>query len=135
MVPILYKVDSGASCTTINKKRLSALGYDDAWIKTVRLLEGDQRPLVASGVSLDDCYEVVLPEIRIGDWVGHNWIFVTCLNNKVEFNNLLGTDSMRFFNWIFDYGRGVCKFSLIPGKRRLLFNSQEQSIHSIDDVD
>jgi hypothetical protein len=96
---------------------------------------GPATTLVASGVPLDDCYEIVLPQIRIGDWVGHNWIFITCLSTKVEFNNLLGTDSMRFFNWIFDYGRGICKFSLIPGKRRLLFNSQEQSIHSVDDVD
>jgi hypothetical protein len=44
MVPILYKVDSGASCTTINRKRLNALGYDDLWIKTGRLLEGGQQP-------------------------------------------------------------------------------------------
>jgi hypothetical protein len=53
---------------------------------------------------------------------------------SVPFKFLLGTDSMRFFNWHFDYEKDVCKFDLIQGKRKVLFNQKEQSIHSIDDV-
>lgn len=78
---------------------------------------------------IEDCYEVVLPEIRIGDWVGYNWPFVTSLS--VPFRLLLGTDSMQLFDWHFDYGKWRFSFELIPGRRKLLFNLQEQSIHAI----
>jgi hypothetical protein len=131
MISVLYKVDSGAGYTTISKRRLNTLGYDDTWIKGGRLLEGAERPSVASGLFLEGCYEVVIPEVQIGEWVGYNWPFLTCLSNDVEFRSLFGTDSMQFFNWTFDYERSVWRFSLIQGKRRLVFNSKEQSIHSL----
>jgi len=128
-----YKIDSGANCTTISKDWLFELGYDEDWIKSGKLLEGDARPTVASGLSLDDCYEVILPEIHIGEWVGYNWPVLTSLS--VPFKFLLGTDSMQFFNWHFDYESGVCRFDLIPNKRRLLFNQKEQSIHALDEAE
>ena len=124
-----YKVDTGANCTTIGSKRLFELGYDENWIKAGRRLIGNSRPTVASGLLIDDCYEVALPEISIGGWVGYNWPVLTSLS--VPFRFLLGTDSMQFFNWNFDYENGICSFDLIPGKRKLLFNQQEQSIHSM----
>jgi hypothetical protein len=133
MERVYYKVDSGANCTTISHAELEKLGYDENWIKTGKLLEGDARPTLASGIPIDDCYEVVLPEIRIGDWVGYNWPFMTSLS--VQFKFLLGTDSLRFFNWHFDYENDVCKFNLIKGMRKVLFNQKEQSIHAIDDVE
>ena len=125
-----YKVDTGANCTTINKEWLLELGYDEDWIESGKHLEGVARPTVASGLLLDDCYEVILPEIQIGGWVGYNWPVITSLSMPFKF--LLGTDSMQFFNWHFDYENGVCKFDLIPNKRKLLFNQKEQSIHAID---
>ena len=67
MLPSVYKVDTGANCTTISSKFLFELGYDAEWIKSGKLLTGDERPTVASGVPLDDCYKAILPEIRIGD--------------------------------------------------------------------
>lgn len=133
MVRISYKVDTGANCTTIGMHRLLELGYDEEWVKAGRLLIGHNRPTVASGLPVDDCYEIILPEIRIGDWVGYNWPMLTSLS--VPFKFLLGTDSMRFFNWHFDYENNICKFELIPGKRKLLFNQKEQSIHAIDDTE
>ena len=133
MTRIRYKVDTGANCTTIGMNRLSELGYDEKWIKSGKLLVGHERPTVASGLPVDDCYEIVLPEIRIGDWVGYNWPMLTSLS--VPFKFLLGTDSMRFFNWNFDYENGICRFELIQGKRKLLFNQKEQSIHAIDDTE
>ena len=133
MASVDYKVDTGANCTTIGFSRLSELGYDESWVKTGKRLEGNARPTVASGLPIDDCYEVILPEISIGSWVGYNWPVLTSLS--VPFKFLLGTDSMQFFDWHFDYKNGVCRFELIPGKRKLLFNQQEQSIHAIDDTE
>ena len=129
----LYKVDTGANCTTIGKDWLLKLGYNEEWIKAGKRLGGNARPTVASGQSLDDCYEVILPEIHIGEWVGYNWPVLTSLSLPFKF--LLGTDSMQFFNWHFDYENGVCRFDLIPNKRKLLFNQKEQSIHAIDDAE
>jgi len=127
-----YKVDSGANRTTISNIDLNGLGYDNDWIKTGKLLTGDDRPTVATGEPLDDCYIVSLPEITIGDYVGYNWPFLTSLS--VPFKNLLGTDTMSFFNWEFDYENGVCKYDLISGKRKTIFNQKEQSMHSLDEI-
>ena len=128
-----YKVDSGANCTTISRDELLKLGYDENWIRKGKHLVGENAPTVASGIPIEDCYEVILPEIRIGDWVGYNWPVLTSLS--VPFKFLLGTDSMRFFNWHFDYESGICRFDLIQGKRKLLFNHEEQSIHAIDNAE
>ena len=64
MKSVSYKIDTGANCTTINHERLSELGYDEAWIRKGRLLIDAERPTLASGVSVNDCYRVILPEIR-----------------------------------------------------------------------
>jgi hypothetical protein len=125
----LYKVDTGANLTTISSEKLLELGYDEDWIKSGTLLEGDNRPTLAAGEPVDDCYRVVLPEINIGGFVGYNWPFVT--SPSASFRLLIGTDTMRFFNWVFDYENNVCRFDLIPGKRQLLFNQAEQSVHSV----
>jgi len=132
MFPRFYKVDTGANCTTINKDWLLELGYDENWIRAGKRLEGNARPTVASGLRLDDCYNVILPEIHIGGWVGYNWPVLTSLSLPFKF--LLGTDSMQFFNWNFDFDSNVCRFDLITGKRKVLFNQKEQSIHALDDV-
>jgi hypothetical protein len=134
MSPLSFKVDSGANCTTISRNMLSMLGYDEDWIKKGKLLEGDERPSVATGEFVDNCYLVVLPEIHIGGCVGYNWPVRVSLDKRVQFRLLFGTDSMRFFNFEFNYDQNVCRYSLIPGKRHLAFNQKEQSIHSVDEM-
>ena len=134
MTDIPYKVDSGANSTTINTETLRRLGYDSNWVKTGRQLTGSERPTVATGEPIDDCYTISLPEIQLGGFVGYNWPFLVSLNDKIQFRLLLGTDSMQFFNWYFDYENDVCKFELVPGKRKLLFNQKEQSIHTLDET-
>ena len=131
MLYVDYKIDSGANRTTISCEQLVKLGFDEQWIRTGKLLEGGARPTVASGLPVEDCYEVILPEINIGGCVGYNWPFITSLS--VSFKFLLGTDTMRYFNWEFDYEHGLCRFDLIPGMRRVLYNNSEQSIHSVDE--
>ena len=128
-----YKVDSGANSTTISREALQLLGYDDNWVKAGKQLAGIERPTVATGEPIDNCYLITLPEIQLGGYVGYNWPFLVSLNDKIQFRLLLGTDSMQFFNWNFDYEKGVCRFDLIPGKRELLFNQKEQSIHAVDE--
>ena len=128
--PVRFKVDSGANRTTISLDELARLGYDEEWITRGKPLCESNAPTTASGLTVERCYEVILPEIRIGDWVGYNWPFLTSLS--VQFKFLLGTDSMRFFKWTFDYEDDVCRFELIPGRRKILFNQLEQVIHAVD---
>jgi len=135
MLDLPYKVDTGANRTTISKEALLSLGYDDAWLRTGRQLSGDESPTVATGEPVDNCYIVALPEVQLGGYVGYNWPFLVSLNDKFQFKLLLGTDSMRYFNWDFDYENGVCKFNLISGKRKTLFNQKEQSIHAVDEAE
>ena len=59
MKSIRYKVDSGANCTTIGHDQLSLLGFDSEWIKSGKVLVGDERPTLASGEPIDSCYMVV----------------------------------------------------------------------------
>ena len=127
-----FKVDSGANRTTIGSLFLNGLGYDDNWIKQSKQFEGGERPKTALGVPVDGCYRVILPEIQIGEWVGYNWPMLTCLSQQFKF--LLGTDSMQFFNWHFDYEKMQCRYALVPGKRKMLFGKLEQSIHTVDEV-
>ena len=70
---------------------------------------------------------------RLGFVPASLWSVLTSIT--VPFKLLLGTDSMQFFNWHFDYENGICKFDLIPGKRKVLFNQKEQSIHAVDDAE
>jgi len=72
MSHLSYKVDTGANRTTIGKDFLFDLGYDESWIKSGELLTGSACPTVATGNAISDCYRVILPEIRIGEWVGYN---------------------------------------------------------------
>lgn len=60
MLDTYYKIDTGANCTTISCKRLFELGYNESWIKSGKLLTGDARPTVASGIPVEDCYEVTI---------------------------------------------------------------------------
>jgi hypothetical protein len=46
MLPIDYKIDTGANCTTIGNDFLYELGYDSDWIKTGQLLTNPERPVI-----------------------------------------------------------------------------------------
>ena len=67
MIALDFKVDTGANCTTISHVELAKLGYQESWIRSGKPLFGDAAPTVASGLPISGCYEVILPEIRIGD--------------------------------------------------------------------
>jgi hypothetical protein len=109
----LYFVDTGATCTTINREQLYDLGYDDNWIRTTgKKVPEKECPLLADKRRATDCYKIKLPSIKIEGIDGGNWEFMTSFD--MEFNLLFGTDSMRFFNWAFDYMNGMCRFHGIP---------------------
>jgi len=132
MTECSYKLDTGASSTTIDIETLEILGFDEKWIVCNGVkLKDEEAPTLADGTPVKNCYRVVLPEISIGDWVGYNWPILVSLNTS--FRLLLGVDSLQFFNWTINYERSVCRFNLILNKRKLVFNGKEQSVHSLED--
>ena len=130
------KIDTGANRTTIDLNKLKMLGFDENWIKANgKVLLGEERPSVATGEAIDDCYSICLPEIRIGKYTGRNWHFIVSLNRRIQFRYLFGTDSMQFFNWNFDFKNNICEYNVIEGKERILFNKQNQTVNALDDID
>jgi hypothetical protein len=128
-----YKVDSGASSTTISKNALTGAGYDLKWVRE------NGQPIsvtVANQFEVPDCYEVIVPEVSFHGFVGYNWRFVVTINANHDFRNLFGTDSMQFFRWIFDYTdtQNNCCFELLASKKVVRFNQKEQCIHSADEL-
>ena len=95
-------------------------------------------PLRLSGFEATEMFpdeyvlSAMMTEIQIGEWVGCNWPMLTCLSHQFKF--LLGTDSMQFFDWYFEYGKMQCSYDLVPDKRKMLFGNLEQSIHTVDEV-
>jgi len=62
-----FKVDTGASSSTISIEALRGFGYDDNWVReNGRELTGNKRPLGFSGEYVDGIYEIHLPHVKIG---------------------------------------------------------------------
>ena len=132
ILKFIFKVDTGASCNTIDKNDLKSLGYDEDWIKSNQELVGNYKPLLASGKPMDGCYKIVLPEIRFGVYTGRNIRFITGLNNS--FKLLLGTSTLRHFNWALDYENNCCEYRKNPNLSSVAFDSDEPCFYSIDDI-
>jgi hypothetical protein len=129
------KVDTGANQTTIGFRQLLQLGYTKDWVERKgKYLQPEDSPTVASGAILPDCYNIILPEIRIGGYIGRNWPFLTSLSANLRL--LLGTDTLKFFNWIFDYENNKCTFLVRSDKHGLPkdFNIPGQTIHFLDEI-
>jgi len=130
-----FKIDTGANRTTINLKTLNSLGYDENWvIENGKQLLGNECPTVATGVVIENCYSICLPEIKIGKYTGVNWQCIVSIDKHIQFRHLFGTDSMQFFNWIFDFENNFCEYNVIENKERVLFNNQYQAVYAIDEI-
>jgi hypothetical protein len=131
MQSYFYKVDSGANLTTITRMVLLELGYNSNWIKNHSKPQPEgERLSVASGQLIEEYCTVILPEINIHGHVAYNWPFLLMPD---ESRLLLGTDTMKYFNWFFDYDTSTCEFILRKAVQE--YNpkySGEQSIHSLD---
>jgi len=134
---VRFKVDTGASSSTINIEALRGLGYDDDWVRdNGRELTGDERPRGFSGEYVDGMYEIFLPHVRIGLNNVFKCRFMTRLNTPAGANRLqllLGLDILSNFNWSFDFDENEFSFtyrrhpnSSTGAKRRTVFHSVEE---------
>jgi hypothetical protein len=133
---VRFKVDTGASASTINIEALRGLDYDDDWVReNGRELTGDERPRGFSGEYVDGMYEIHLPHIKIGLNNAFKCRFMTRLNTPSGANLLqllLGLDILSNFNWSFNFDENEFSFSYRRhpnssegAKRRTVFHAVE----------
>jgi hypothetical protein len=126
LLPVKFKVDTGADRTTVSKNTLEYLGYKtDQIIKNAVILKEEDRPVTASGEKINAGY-VQLPLINILGYEGKNWPFQIILDEDKDFRNLLGRDLLAGFNYhfinddaVFSIGRTKAfkpQYKFLPGQ-------------------
>jgi len=101
-----FKVDTGANISSIAFSDLLKLGFDRDWI--IQNGELDEDVDTANGNKVNDCYRIILPQVRFGTYVCENALFITSLTD--EMRNLFGLNFIRYFNWGYDYDAREVKY-------------------------
>ena len=127
-LPILkFKVDTGASSSTISIEALAGLGYTADWVRETgyelsdnrcnfQLPESeriDRRPRGFSGDPVGGFYEVSLPFVKLGLNCAYDCKFLTRIDapqGAPPISLLLGMDVLSNFNWVFDFDNSVFGF-------------------------
>lgn len=103
MMPIRFKVDTGADSTTISKDDLYSLGFTLDWIKENSTIETAS---TADG-SVFSVGVVQLPVINLLGYEGKNWPFLVIIDEDRDFRNLIGRDLLSGFNYNFDNDKAI----------------------------
>ena len=118
----LFKLDNGATATTLSYKTLDSLGYNIDYIKKNGvLLTGSDRPSTADGKKIDGTFELTLKNLILGNYLGLNVLILTSLT--FEFSNLLGANVQQFFDWNISYEKEICDYMLVKNKKKFLKNT------------
>jgi len=117
LIRVHFKVDTGADITTISKKELNVLGYDEMWIKN-NTKEHPTRRVTRAGGGEEPAYYVQIPKCNVlgrdlSHWPFHIYIMTDeekeRYKNKdadFDFPNLLGIDILSHFDFSFNYSKG-----------------------------
>ena len=131
MLPVHFKVDTGADTSTISKLELLLLGYDMDWIqKNAVVFKDKDKPTTASGDKIDAGY-IQLPLINIFGYEGICWPFQIIMDEKQDFRNLLGRDLLAGFNYQFnndDEVFSIDRTKIFKPRYRFLPNQEIQEI-------
>ena len=107
LLPIDFKVDTGADATTISKLSLAKIGFDAGWIKKNAVtLKDEDKPTTASGEKINAGY-VQLPLINILGYEGKQWPFQIIIDENRDFRDLLGRDLLTGFNYWFNNDKDI----------------------------
>ncbi|MDR2167217.1 MAG: retroviral-like aspartic protease family protein [Clostridiales bacterium] len=109
MKSVIFKVDTGADCTTISKIDLSRLGYTNQWI--YRNMQPFPGKLSNANENVVDAALIKIPLINI---LGHevkNMPFLVIKESGRDFRNLLGLDLLSAFNYAFNNDDDVFEIS------------------------
>ncbi|MCL2662553.1 MAG: hypothetical protein FWE83_04400 [Oscillospiraceae bacterium] len=109
---IPFKLDTAAGITTISKKSLKQLSYDDAWVKNNTII-GPIKEVSSAGRGYEPAYCVVLPISTIQGKSLKNWPFYIRPEDDRDYRNLLGIDILSHFDFSFNYRKGYVKMNPI----------------------
>ncbi|MDR2590817.1 MAG: retroviral-like aspartic protease family protein [Oscillospiraceae bacterium] len=107
-----FKLDTGASITTISKNMLNSLGYCDDWIKS-NSTNGPIKEISSAGRGYELAYCVILPYSTILGKVLNNWPFYIRPEDDRDYRNLLGVDILSNFKFTFCYNTGYVNIEAI----------------------
>jgi hypothetical protein len=132
-----FKVDTGASSSTISIEALRGFGYDDDWVrKNGRELIDKERPLGFSGEYVNGMYEIHLPHVVIGLNHSFKCRFMTRLNAPLEarpMQLLLGMDILSNFNWSFNFDENEFSFTYRRHPNISTGTKRRTEFHSVDE--
>jgi len=121
-----FKLDTAAGITTISKKSLKQMGYDDFWVKNNTTI-GPIKEVSSAGGKYEPAYCVVLPLSTIHGKTLKNWPFYIRPEDDRDYRNLLGVDILSHFEFTFNYKDGCVtiksisdpyiSFPMLPNQR------------------
>ena len=109
---IPFKLDTAAGITTISKKSLKQLGYDNIWVKNNTTI-GPIKEVSSAGGKYEPAYCVILPISTILGKTLKNWPFYIRPEDDRDYRNLLGVDILSHFKFTFNYKIGHVKIEAI----------------------
>ena len=127
---ILFKLDTGAGITTISKKSLNLLGYNDNWIENNTVI-GPIKEVSSAGRGFEPAHCVVLPRSTLFGKALNNWPYYIRPEHDRDYRNLLGVDILSHFEFTFSYRTGTLKMEPIDSSAVLLPMLPEQSIDEL----
>ena len=133
---VIFKLDTGADLTTINKKDLVILGYSKEWIKE-NAVKSLTCTISGAGGKIESAYYVVVPISNILGRDLHNWTFYIRMDDDKDFPNLLGIDILLNFNFTFNYDIGF--LSIEPAcnpiiKKQMIKNQRIEDINKSEKI-
>jgi len=135
-----FKIDTGADFSTIPKKFLYNLGYNDEWIKaSATLKEGSVTTATGDMV---ETHIVQLPLLNFYGYEAINWPFSILLDEQDSNGNiiprnyraLLGLDLLGGFNFVLDNDNDCCtltKTKIFKRRQPFLPNQEIHEIHNV----
>lgn len=104
MMPVRFKVDTGADVTTISKVTLRNLGFTKEWIEA-HIVKRTQI-ITATGDVIESAI-IQIPVLNLLGYEAKNWTFSILLEEKRDLKNLIGRDLLSGFNYKIDNDRDL----------------------------
>ncbi|MCL2171548.1 MAG: retropepsin-like domain-containing protein [Defluviitaleaceae bacterium] len=130
MMPLPFKVDTGADISTISKSRLFDLGYTRDWLNA-NILTDDSITTTASGDVVKTAI-VQLPLINLLGYEAINWPFLVAMDENRDLRNLLGRDLLSGFNYTFNNDNNYFEIARAKEFKFILKKFPNQEIHTIN---
>ena len=127
LTEVMFKVDTGADLTTIDKDYLYALGYTQSWIEA-NAVKDETRTLSGTGDKSELAWYV---DVQIFNFAGRdmkNWPIYIRIEDSRNFPNLLGLDVLSNFNFKFDYDNAVVLFESAKNPKIVLPRLGKQEV-------